>query len=58
MTRFKFIEGYASTNSINYQRRNKRLLRDVDLAELPHLLAFLLFLQKPLAREVGLRRFR
>src|SRR6202171_1308007 len=42
-------------SAIHLQRRNKRLLRDVDLAELPHLLlAFLLLLQKfALTRDVA-----
>src|ERR1041385_1495041 len=45
----------ASTLTIHLQRRNKRLLRDVDLAELAHLLlAFLLLLQKlALSRDVA-----
>jgi hypothetical protein len=43
--------------AIHLQRGNERFLRDVGLAELPHLLlAFLPFLQKlALAREIGLR---
>src|SRR6267154_522295 len=47
-------------SAIHLQRRNKRLLRDVDLAELPHLLlAFLLLLQKfSLARDVAAVAFR
>src|SRR6202043_111406 len=37
----------ASRSAIHLQRGDKRFLRDVDLAELPHLLlAFLLLLQK------------
>src|SRR3981189_3402872 len=37
----------ACASAIHLQRRDKSFLRDVDLAELPHLLlAFLLFLQK------------
>jgi hypothetical protein len=48
--------GFEVVSAIHLQRRNKRFLRDVDLAELPHLLlAVLLLLQKlALAREVGL----
>jgi hypothetical protein len=44
---------HAST--IHLQRRNERLLRDIHLAELPHLLlAFLLLLQKlALSRDVA-----
>jgi hypothetical protein len=42
-------------SAIHLQRGNKRFLRDVDLAELPHLLlAFLLLLQKfAFARDVA-----
>src|SRR3984957_13015049 len=37
----------STPSAIHLQRRDERLLRDVDLAELPHLLlAFLLLLQK------------
>jgi hypothetical protein len=37
----------ALSSAIHLQRRDKRFLRDVDLAELPHLLlAFLLLFQK------------
>src|ERR1700689_1452234 len=45
----------STASAIHLQRRNERLLRDVDLAELPHLLlAFLLLLQKlSLARDVA-----
>jgi hypothetical protein len=43
------------SSTIHLQRRNERLLRDVDLAELPHLfLAFLLLLRKfALSRDVA-----
>src|SRR6195256_1518607 len=54
-------QGSGSVSSaIHLQRRNKRFLRDVDLAELPHLLlAFLLLLQKfALARDVAAIAFR
>jgi hypothetical protein len=48
------IQHSQAQSAIHLQRRNERFLRDVDLAEPPHLLAFLLFLQKlPLAREAG-----
>jgi len=61
----------ADSSAIHLQRGSERFLRDVDLAELPHLLlAFLLLLQKfafardvaAVAFEVGVRapcgRFR
>ena len=46
--------------TIHFQRRDKRFLRDADLAELAHaLLAFLLLLQKfALARHVAAVAFR
>ena len=46
---------HQSASAIHLQRGNERFLRDVDLAELPHLLlAFLLLLQKlAFAREAG-----
>ena len=42
-------------STVHLQRGNESFLRDVDLAELPHLfLAFLLLLQKfPLSRDVA-----
>src|SRR5215472_10075151 len=47
-------------SAIDLQRGNKSFLRDVDLAELPHLLlAFLLLLQKfAFARDVAAVAFR
>jgi hypothetical protein len=47
--------GKAFALAVHLQRGNKSFLRDVDLAELPHLLlAFLLLLQKlALARDVA-----
>ena len=47
-------------SAIHLQRRNKRLLRDIHLAELAHLLlAFLLLLQKfALSRDVAAVAFR
>src|SRR6478609_9809647 len=50
----------ASVSAIHLQRGNERFLRDVDLAELPHLLlALLLLLQKfALARNVAAVAFR
>src|SRR5215472_18795371 len=50
----------GSASAIHLQRGNEGFLRDVDLAELPHLLlTFLLFLQKlALARDVAAIAFR
>src|ERR1700732_5051503 len=50
----------ATASAIHLQRGDKGLLRDVDLAELPHLLlAFLLLLQKfTFARDVAAVAFR
>src|SRR6185436_11292591 len=50
----------ASVSAIHLQRRNERLLRNVDLAELPHLLlALLLLVEKlALARDVAAVAFR
>jgi hypothetical protein len=52
----EFVSTHATRRSaIDLKRRNKRLLRDIDLAELAHLLlAFLLLLQKfALSRDVA-----
>jgi hypothetical protein len=49
------LVAYGACSAIHLQRGNERFLRDVDLAELPHLLlAFLLLLQKlAFARDVA-----
>src|SRR6187397_3367428 len=49
------LVAYGACSAIHLQRGNESFLRDVDLAELPHLLlAFLLLLQKlALARDVA-----
>ena len=45
--RMDFDDGHYRFSHIHLQRRDKRLLRNVDLAELPHLfLAFLLLVQQ------------
>src|SRR6516164_11554632 len=49
------VQQFTMDSAVHLQRGNEGLLRDIDLAELPHLLlAFLLLLQKlALARDVA-----